>query len=135
MGQNDPMIWWVKIKNKCYLLSSCLVGAGRTLLFMVEQVFLLMEEVCSMLMQIHGAQAEKRGGQRGEKSFLICFVLPWNVNFISQFLLLIINLSIESIMWSNIWPIEVRVAACLSQCASYPSMLGANSLVLSGGLH
>ena len=34
-----------KIKKECYLLRSCLVDAGRMLLFMVKQVFLLMGEV------------------------------------------------------------------------------------------
>ena len=33
----------LKIKKECYLLRSCLVDAWRMLLFMVEQVFLLME--------------------------------------------------------------------------------------------
>ena len=36
-----------KIKKECYLLSSCLVGARKMLFFMVEQVFLPMEEVWS----------------------------------------------------------------------------------------
>ena len=34
-----------KIKKECYLLRTCLVDAGRMLLFMVEQVFLLKGKV------------------------------------------------------------------------------------------
>ena len=59
-----------KIKKECYLLRSCLVDAGRTLLFMLEQVFLLMGSFGGCLMQIHDAQGGERGGQRAEKNFL-----------------------------------------------------------------
>ena len=37
-----------KIKMECYLLRNCLVDARRMLLFLIEQVFLLLGEVCSM---------------------------------------------------------------------------------------
>ena len=60
-----------KIKKECYLLRSCLVDAGRMLLFMAEQVFLLMGEVWSM----HNADTQctegERGGQRAEKNFYV----------------------------------------------------------------
>ena len=74
-----------KNKDECFLLSSCLVGGGRTLLFRVEQVFLLMEEVCSMLMQKHSAQAGERGDQRGErekKKILKLFCLAIKCEFL-----------------------------------------------------
>ena len=45
-----------KIGKACYLLRSCLVGAGRMLLFMVEQVFLLMASFDRCVMQAHSAQ-------------------------------------------------------------------------------
>lgn len=44
MGRVTPY----RIKKECYLWSSCLAGAGRMLLFMAEQVFLLMGEVWRM---------------------------------------------------------------------------------------
>ena len=37
-----------RIKKECYHLTSCLVGAGRMLLFMVEQIFLSTGKVLSM---------------------------------------------------------------------------------------
>ena len=48
-----------KIKKEYYLSRSCLVDAGRMLLFMVEYVFLLMG---GCIMQIHNAElGETRG--------------------------------------------------------------------------
>ena len=44
-----------KIKKECYLLRSCLVGARRMLLFMVEQVCLLMERFGGCVTQIYSA--------------------------------------------------------------------------------
>ena len=44
-----------KIKE-CYLLRSCLIAGRRMLLFMAEQVFLLMGEVCMMHNAVHSAQ-------------------------------------------------------------------------------
>ena len=41
-------VTFYKIEEECYPLRSCLVGAGRMLLFRVGQVFLLMGEVWSM---------------------------------------------------------------------------------------
>ena len=32
-----------KVQKKCYLLKKCLIDAERMMLFMVEQVFLMME--------------------------------------------------------------------------------------------
>ena len=67
------IMWPYKIKKECYLLRSCLVDAKKTLLFMVEQVFLPMAEVWWM----HNAwwgRGEARG-QRGIfmfKCFLSC---------------------------------------------------------------
>ena len=58
-----------KIKKECYLLRSCLVDAGRILLFMVEQVFLTMGEAWSM--HIYNVQCE--WGERrpkGREEFL-----------------------------------------------------------------
>ena len=65
-----------KIKNECYLLRSCLVDAGRMLPFMVEQVFLPMEEAWL----IHSTDTQftvwERGGQRAEKKkFMYKFFL------------------------------------------------------------
>ena len=68
--------WWViavlyRIKKEGYLLRSRLVGARRTLLFMVEQVFLRMGPCGQCIVQIHGAQCGERGGQRAEKTFYV----------------------------------------------------------------
>ena len=62
-----------KIKEECYLLRNCLVNARRMLLFMFEQVFLLMGEVWSM----HNADTQcrysrgEREGKRAEKFFYV----------------------------------------------------------------
>ena len=45
---HNPVMAPYRIKKECYLWSSCLAGAGRMLLFMAEQVFLLMGEVWRM---------------------------------------------------------------------------------------
>ena len=50
-----------KIKKECYLLRSCLVDAGRMLLFMAEQVLLLMGEVWLM----HNAGTQCKVGDEG----------------------------------------------------------------------
>ena len=59
-----------KIKKLCYLLRSCLVDAKRMLLFMVEQVFLLMGEV--LLMRNADTQCTVGGERRpkGREEFL-----------------------------------------------------------------
>ena len=57
-----------KIKKECHLLRSCLVDARRMLLFMVEQVFLPIEEVWSI--QIHNAQGEEERRPKGREIFL-----------------------------------------------------------------
>ena len=55
-----------KIKKECYLFRSCLVGARRMLLFMVDQVFLPMEKMGRFggcIMQIfNGGYSGERGG-------------------------------------------------------------------------
>ena len=56
-----------KIKKECYLLRSCLVNARRMLLFMVEQVFLPVEEV--WLIQIHNAQEEEERRPKSRNIF------------------------------------------------------------------
>ena len=63
-----------KIKKECYLLWSCLVDSRRMLLFMVEQVFLLMREVWSM----YTADTQYIVGERGGsvKKQRIFIVLP-----------------------------------------------------------
>ena len=58
MGHVTPY----KIKKDCFLLRSCLVGARRMLLFMIEQVFLLMGEVWL----VHNADTQCTVGGRGE---------------------------------------------------------------------
>ena len=65
-----------KIKKECHLLRHCLIGAGRMLLFMVEQVFLLMGEVRSMHNVDTGCssvQGERR--QRAEKCSMFILLL------------------------------------------------------------
>ena len=66
-----------KIKKEYYLLRSCLVDARRMVLFMFEQVFLLMGEVWSM----HDADTPCRVGEGRrptdrEEHFIFKFFLP-----------------------------------------------------------
>ena len=64
-----------KMEKECYLLRSCLVDAGRMLLFMVELVFLPMGEVWL----IHNADTQCTvGGERrtkGRRIFTFKFFL------------------------------------------------------------
>ena len=64
MASHDPL------KKECYLLRSCLVGARRMLLFMVEQVFLLMGEVGRCMIQIYNAQERGERRLKGRDNFL-----------------------------------------------------------------
>ena len=64
-----------KIKEECYLLRSCLVDAGRMLLFMVEQVFLLMGEVWSMHNADTQCMVEGREEAKRQRKFFIFLVL------------------------------------------------------------
>ena len=74
-----------KIKKGCYLLRSCLVGARRMLLFMVEQVFLLMAEVWLM----HNADTPCTVGEvrrpKGREEFLClnfsCLAIKYEIDF------------------------------------------------------
>ena len=58
------------MKKECYLLRSCLVDAGRMLLFMVEQVFLLMGEVWWMHNVGTQCTVEGREEAKGQRKFL-----------------------------------------------------------------
>ena len=64
-----------KIKKECHLLRHCLIGAGRMLLFMVEQVFLLMGEVRSMHNVDTGCSVQGERRQRAEKCSMFIFLL------------------------------------------------------------
>ena len=65
-----------KIKKECYLLRSCLVDAGRMLLFMVEQVFLPREEAWLIYSADTQYTVWERGGRRAEKkNFMYKFFL------------------------------------------------------------
>ena len=74
-----------KMKKECYLLKSHLVDARQRLLFMVEQVFLLMEEVWS----VHNVDTQYTVGReerpKGREFLCLNFsCLAINMNFISQ---------------------------------------------------
>ena len=56
-----------KIKKECYLLRNCPVGARRMLFFMVEQVFLLLGEVCSMQNADTQCRVEAGGEAKGQR--------------------------------------------------------------------
>lgn len=65
-----------ELTKECCRFRSCL-DAGRTLLFMAERVFLLMEAGFGRcLEQIHKAQRGQRGGQRAGNNFL-CLEFSW----------------------------------------------------------
>ena len=68
-----------KLEKKCYLLRSCLVGARRMLLLIVEWIFLLMGEVWLM----HNADTQCTvgvdGWPRGREEFL-CFFVCFDIN-------------------------------------------------------
>ena len=71
-----------KPERKCYLLRSCLVGARRMLLLIVEWIFLLMGEVWLM----HNADTQCTvgvdGWPRGREEFLyffVCFDINMNL--------------------------------------------------------
>ena len=74
-----------KINKECYLLRTCLVGAMRMLLLMVEQVFLPMREVCSM--HNVGTQHTVRGERRpkGRENFsclnFSCLAIKYEFHF------------------------------------------------------
>ena len=74
-----------KIKKERYHLRSCLVDARRMLLFMVEQILLLMGEVGSM----HKADTQCTVGGEEAKRQRIIFMFKFfsclaiNMNFIS----------------------------------------------------
>ena len=60
------------IRKECYLLWSCLVDAGRILLFMVEQVFLLMGEAWLMHNVDTQCTGEGRKEAKGQKKIFLC---------------------------------------------------------------
>ena len=67
-----------KMKQECYLLRSCLVDAGRMLLFMVEQVFLPRKEVWPTHyanMQCSKGKGETKGQRR---VFMFKFFLSYH---------------------------------------------------------
>ena len=73
---HNPDLAPYKIRKECYLLRSCLVDSRRILLFMFEQLFLLMGEVWSM----HNADTQctvegKEGAKRQRKFFMFKFLL------------------------------------------------------------
>ena len=59
-----------KIKKECCLLKSCLIDAGRMLLFMAEQVFLLTGKVWSMHNADTQCTVRGEGRPKGREEFL-----------------------------------------------------------------
>ena len=57
-----------KIKKGGYRLRSCLVGAGRMLLFIVEQVFLPMARFVPCIKQTHNAQERAKRKPKGREN-------------------------------------------------------------------
>ena len=65
-----------KIKKEYYLLRSCLVDAGRMLLLMAEQVFLLMAEVWLMTNADTQCTVQGDGMPKGrEEIFMLKYLL------------------------------------------------------------
>ena len=78
-----------KIKKECYLLRSHLVATRRRLLFVVEQVFLLMGKVWFMHRSDVQCTVERREGTKGQKKNLhLNFSrLAINYEFIRQYII------------------------------------------------
>ena len=60
-----------KIKKEGYSLRSCLVGAERMLLFIVEQVFLPMAKFVPCIKQIHNAQQRAERKPKGRENISV----------------------------------------------------------------
>ena len=69
------------IKKECYLVRSCLLGARRMLLFMVEHVFLPVGEVWLRQNAEAWCTWGEREGQRAEKNFYVYISLAIRYEF------------------------------------------------------
>lgn len=91
-------IWpFTRLRRNVIFLRSCLVNAKRMLLFMFEQVFLLVGEVWSIYNADTQCTAERKEKAKGQRKFLclnLCLAIKYEFSF---------TVSIQNIKRTNQW--------------------------------